>query len=151
MTYWQDRELKKLYEAQKEDYPDPQQIEPYDPEEQDPDDGPQPDGHGPVYPTTHDGGEAGEQSDEDSQTQETADAEADDPIETNEATPESDGDAPATGDETAECPGDVEMMLRISGICDELRATLAGVRRPGNPSDPPPAIEEPVKDTPAKS
>ena len=52
VTYFEDRELKKIFESQKGEYPDPPKIEPYDPKEPDPKPkvGPLPDGYGASLP-----------------------------------------------------------------------------------------------------
>lgn len=63
VTYFEDRNLKKLFEAQKGKLPDPAPIEAYDPPEKDPNDRPGPHEDGPVYPKTdNDGGSGGQKA-----------------------------------------------------------------------------------------
>ena len=174
VTYWQDRNLKKLYEAQKGELPDPPKIDPYDPKENGSDDGPRSDNYGPVYPKVGGGGGTKKRSDEDSpapDTVEAADAvgaattanktNASDKANavnaannnstgSNETTRKPAKNDTSTGDGNTERPGDVEMMLKISGICDELRKILESARYPAKPADAAPATGEPAKDGTAK-
>ena len=49
VTFYEDRKLNRIFEAQRGDYPEPPKIEPYDPEEPRLDDGPSAADHGAVF------------------------------------------------------------------------------------------------------
>ncbi len=115
VTYWQDRRLKKLYEAQKGNYPDTPVIEAYDPKEQDPNAEPQTDGYGDPYSQIDPNGSSNDNPEGEREAKE-------------QTSPPNDPSAPDTASIAPDQDERIAGIAQQSAQCDELQKQVVNAR-----------------------